>query len=77
MLGGKYSSGMTAAAAGLEDLRPAPRVALMGRWERSAGLVRGAPALGRLRVLAASSAAFFLSAGEDELAGLFSYSMIS
>lgn len=63
MLGGKYSSGTTAAAAGLEDLSPAPRVALMGRAARSAGLASGAPpAMGRVCVLdVASSAAFFLS----------------
>ena len=30
-LGGKYSSGTTAAVAVLDDLRPAPRAALIGR----------------------------------------------
>ena len=30
-MGGRYSSGTTAPAAGLEDLRPAPRKAFAGR----------------------------------------------
>jgi hypothetical protein len=60
LLGGKYSSGMTAAPAGFEDLRPAPRVALMGR-----AATAGSGAMpGRLRSFwdSACSAAFFLSA---------------
>jgi hypothetical protein len=59
LLGGKYSSGITAPPEGLEDLRPAPRVALMGR--AASGAIPCAP--GRLRSFCASacSAAFFLS----------------
>jgi len=57
LFGGRYSSGMTAAPAGLEDLRPAPRVGLMGR------AVSGTPTAAlRFRALcSAASAAFFLS----------------
>jgi hypothetical protein len=58
LLGGRYSSGMTAEAEALVDLRPAPRVVLAGR-ESAVGIA----AEGRLSNLACSeaSAAFFLS----------------
>jgi hypothetical protein len=54
LFGGRYSSGMTGAAAVLEDLRPIPRAVLAGRTF-SAG--PGAPA-GRLSFFCASRASW-------------------
>ena len=58
LLGGRYSSGMTAPAAGFEDLSPAPLAALTGR-----ATLGSTPAAGRLSCFANStaSAACFLS----------------
>lgn len=60
LLGGKYSSGTTAAAAGLDDFKPAPLEALIGRAVAS-GTVPAAADLFSLFCSSAASAAFFLS----------------
>ena len=66
LLGGKYSSGTTAPAAGFEDLRPAPREALIGRPPVSGAFA----AAGRLSFFCASAAscACFLSSVQKKLA---------
>lgn len=56
LLGGRYSSGTTAAAAGPVGLRPAPLAAFDGRPDCSP------PGAGRLRRCCSASRAFFLSA---------------
>lgn len=61
LFGGRYSSGITAAEAGFEDLRPAPLVALIGPAAADGGTPTAAERFNRF-CSSRASAAFFLSA---------------
>ena len=74
LFGGKYSSGMTAPAAALDGLRPAPRAVLTGRVVLDSG-----PAAGRFSFFcnSAASAACFLSNDRVSISGSSSVSLVS